>query len=370
MSELDSYRVEGVERLRTPALLIYPDIVDSNIRTTLAIVGGNPDRWRPHVKTVKMAYIIRRMVEEHGIRQVKCATTLELSTSLAAGVTDALLAYPVVGANAERVKEIAAEYPSAKVSVLVETAKQAEIWKGSAIGVFIDVNPGMNRTGIEQDHVADLVELAKSIPNFRGLHYYDGHMHIADPVEREKEAHKGYAQLMRLTEALAEAGKAPEEVITSGTPALQPGATFAPFQNAPFVHRVSPGTVTFCDTTSMGELPAGYKPAALVVASVVSHPIAGRFTVDAGHKSVSADAGVPTCQVVGANGEFTPLKPSEEHLPIDSKGTVPEIGSYVYLVPRHVCPTVNNFDDALIIQNNKVVGTEKVTARGHEPAYS
>lgn len=370
MSELDSYRVEGVERLRTPALLIYPSIVDDNIRTTLAITGGDPNRWRPHVKTVKMAYIIRRMVEKHGILQVKCATTLELSTSLEAGVTDALLAYPVVGANADRVKEIAAKYPNAKVSVLVETAKQAEVWKDSSIGVFIDVNPGMDRTGIEQDHVQDVVALAKSIPNFRGLHYYDGHMHIADPVEREKAAHRGYAQLMRLAEALTEAGKAPGELITSGTPALQAGTTFAPFQNAPFVHRVSPGTVTFCDTTSVGELPPGYKPAALVVASVVSHPIPGRFTCDAGHKSVSADAGVPTCAVVGSGGEFTPLKPSEEHLPIDAKGTVPEIGSYVYLVPRHVCPTVNNFDDALLIENNKVTGVEKVTARGHETAYS
>lgn len=369
MSELASYRVEGVERLRTPALLIYPEIVDENIRTTLAIVDGNPDRWRPHVKTVKMAYIIRRMVEKHGIRQVKCATTLELSTSLEAGVTDALLAYPVVGANAERVKEIAAAYPNAKVSVLVETAKQAEVWKGSNVGVFIDVNPGMNRTGIEQDHVQELVELASGIPNFRGLHYYDGHMHIADPVEREKAAHQGYAQLMKLAQALTEAGKAPGEVITSGTPALQPGATFAAFHNAPFVHRVSPGTVTFCDTTSVGELPPGYKPAALVVASVVSHPIPGRFTCDAGHKSVSADAGVPTCAVVGGEG-FTPLKPSEEHLPVDVAGPVPEIGSYVYLVPRHVCPTVNNFDDALIIENNRITGVEKVTARGHETAYS
>jgi D-serine deaminase-like pyridoxal phosphate-dependent protein len=48
----------------------------------------------------------------------------------------------------------------------------------------------------------------------------------------------------------------------------------------------------------------------------------------------------------------------------------PEIGEALYLVPRHVCPTVNNFDDALIVEGNRVVGVERVTARGHEPALA
>ncbi len=62
-----------------------------------------------------------------------------------------------------------------------------------------------------------------------------------------------------------------------------------------------------------------------------------------------------------------PLKPSEEHLPIEiSGGTVPAIGELLYLIPRHVCPTVNNFDDAVIVEHGRVVGVKPVTARGHE----
>ena len=97
----------------------------------------------------------------------------------------------------------------------------------------------------------------------------------------------------------------------------------------------------------------------------MSHPIPGRFTCDAGHKSVSADAGVPTCAIVGRE-DATPLKPSEEHLPVDVTGEVPEIGSHVYLIPRHVCPTVNNFDYALLVEDHKVVSVERVSARGRE----
>jgi D-serine deaminase-like pyridoxal phosphate-dependent protein len=89
-------------------------------------------------------------------------------------------------------------------------------------------------------------------------------------------------------------------------------------------------------------------------------------TCDAGHKSVSADAGVPTCVVVG-HPELTPLGPSEEHLPMrSSNGTVPQIGEVLYLLPRHVCPTVNNFDRALLVRDGQIEAVEKVSARGRE----
>ena len=120
--------------------------------------------------------------------------------------------------------------------------------------------------------------------------------------------------------------------------------------------------------TSLKQLPGlGYVPAAVVLSTVISHPAPNTFTCDAGHKSVSADAGVPTCEIVGWP-EFKPLKPSEEHLPVNA-GTsrrVPPIGSRLYLIPRHICPTVNNFDEALIVIGGEVRGIQRVTARGHE----
>jgi D-serine deaminase-like pyridoxal phosphate-dependent protein len=89
-------------------------------------------------------------------------------------------------------------------------------------------------------------------------------------------------------------------------------------------------------------------------------------TCDAGHKAVSADAGVPTCVVLG-HPELTPLGPSEEHLPMKSaKLPGPAIGEVLYLLPRHVCPTVNNFDCALRVRNGQIEAVEKVSARGRE----
>jgi D-serine deaminase-like pyridoxal phosphate-dependent protein len=99
----------------------------------------------------------------------------------------------------------------------------------------------------------------------------------------------------------------------------------------------------------------------------VSHPRSGIVTCDAGHKVVSADAGVPTCLVVG-HPELTPLSPSEEHLPIAVReGTSgPQVGDALYLLLRHICPTVNNFDCALMVRNGNIESVDNVSARGHE----
>ncbi len=370
---LEEYRIEGIESVMTPALAIYPKIVDANIEATLRVLGGDANRWRPHVKTSKLGFVMRRMAE-HGVTNVKCATTLEMQTAAEAGATDILVAYAMVGANVRRVRELAAGMPGKRISALVEAPEQIAAWVGGDVGLFIDLNGGMDRTGIEQDRAETVVELARAIEAaglvFRGLHYYDGHMSkYADLATREVMAHQGYDQLMSLVEALNVAGIVVEEVVTSGTPAFPCGLSYQPFREAPFVHRTSPGTVVYGDFTSIGQLPAeyGYRPAAVVVASVVSHPTAHRITCDAGHKAVSADAGVPTCSVLG-HPEYQPNKPSEEHLPIDlpADASAPAIGDYLYLVPRHVCPTVNNFDHAMLIVDGKVAGIERVTARGRE----
>ncbi|MGD1091179.1 MAG: alanine racemase [Bryobacteraceae bacterium] len=372
MIGLDPYRIENAGALLTPALAIYPDIVDHNIDCTLRLLGGDVSRWRPHLKTAKLAFIMRRLVAR-GIVQAKCSTPLELEVACEAGMKDVLLAYPVVGANAEHVRGLAEQFRSVRISVLVENPAQAAAWAGSRIGIFIDVNPGMNRTGIEQEGTAEILAVASAIAaaglEFRGVHYYDGHVAAPNLAEREALAHRGYDRLMEIVAAVGARFKV-EEVITSGTPVFACAASYAPFRSSGFIHRASPGTVVYCDTTSLTQLPAewGYRPAAVVVSTVVSHPKPNYVTCDAGHKSVSADAGIPTCAVIG-HPEFRPLKPSEEHLPVEVQNGAksPAIGETLYLIPRHVCPTVNLFDEALIVENNHVTSVERVTARGHNP---
>lgn len=363
----ETYEIHNVDALMTPALLIYPEIVDANIRATLKMAGGDPNRWRPHIKTAKMSTVLRRYLA-HGVKNFKCSTTLELSVACSVGAADVLLAFPVMGANARAAREIGDCFPGTRVSVLVESLDQARVWRGTGIGMFIDVNSGMNRTGIDQQALAEIVELARKIGRqFRGVHYYDGHIAGLPSAELERRAHEGYDRLLQIVEALEANAVRVEEVITSGTPASPFALTYPRFRNAAFLHRISPGTVVFNDRNSLEQLPGfGYQPAALVLATVISRPAAHWITCDAGHKSVSADAGVPTCAVIG-HADWIPGKPSEEHLPIqippDAKVA---LGEKLYLLPQHVCPTVNNFDEAVLIANGQIQGITSVTARGHQ----
>jgi D-serine deaminase-like pyridoxal phosphate-dependent protein len=366
------YRLSGTEDVLTPALLVYPDFVASNIERTLALLGGDADRWRVHIKTAKLAHTLRMLIER-GVRNFKCATTLELLVACQQGASDVLLAYPSIAANARRAREIAAQFPEVRISVLAENDEQIRQWRGSGVGIFVDINPGMNRTGIEQNRSEKALRLVRAVGgtglDFRGLHYYDGQYGALEERARTKAAHAGYASLLKLATVIERGGVHVPEVITAGTPTLSSSLSYEAFRGRGFVHRVSPGTIVYCDATSLCQIPMGYgyRPAVLVLTRIVSQPRTGTVTCDAGHKAVSADAGVPTCIVVG-RPELTPLSPSEEHLPLTLEGRAagPQVGEALYLLPRHVCPTVNNFDCALLVRDGRIESVEKVSARGRE----
>jgi D-serine deaminase-like pyridoxal phosphate-dependent protein len=363
------YEVQDSQALSTPSLLIYTEMIEANITAALGMMNGDANRWRPHLKTAKLGYTMRRLVAR-GIKAAKCATTLELVAALESGMEDVVVAFPLMGANAARVREIAAAHPERRISTLVESVDQIDEWRRSAVGVFVDLNPGMDRTGMAEDHFEEVGEFIDQVQKaglrFCGLHHYDGQINNTDP-SAAAVAREGYSRLVELIAYLKRRGIEVREVITSGTPAMPHALNFAPFVEGEFVHRVSPGTIVYNDRGSLKELPDyGFQPAALVLSTVVSRPRENRVTCDAGHKAVSADAGVPTCDVLGRPG-LIGLKPSEEHLPIEVRsGETPSRGELLYLLPAHVCPTVNNFDKAVLVRGGKVEEIVPVTARGRE----
>jgi D-serine deaminase-like pyridoxal phosphate-dependent protein len=367
---------ESLQDVMTPFLAVYPDLVDANITTIINLLGGKPDRWQPHIKTTKSLATIRQLISR-GTTRFKCATTLELLCASEAGAKEVLVAYPSTATKAKRIQEISLRFPDTFIAATVEEDSQLAQWRNSRVGLYIDVNPGMNRTGIEQRRVDDIVELAKkTVQNgncFAGLHYYDGHHRQPDIQERMSAAYVGYEQLIHIVEAIETEGITVETVVTSGTPALPCALAFPGFRDRNFSHRVSSGTIVYGDLTSMTQIPEEWDLhwAAVVVASVVSRPAPFLITCDAGHKAISSDAGFPNCAVLG-HPEFEPKHPSEEHLPIaiPKGGRVPEVGEILYLIPRHVCTTVNNFDEAMIAKNGGIVHASKIDARGRERALT
>jgi D-serine deaminase-like pyridoxal phosphate-dependent protein len=357
-------------RLLTPALVIHLDRVRENLARVLACTGS-AERWRPHVKTTKTPAVFAELLAA-GLRQFKCATLREARWLLATGrergleELDLLVAYPLVGPALGELGRIAREHPRARLSVLCEDpAVLADV--PPALGIFLDLDPGMRRTGIpiaERERIRALARAAGA--RLVGLHHYEGHLH-GELGERRAQCFACYGRLLELAHELTRDGAHLAELVTSGTPAFLHALAFPAFLEGPWRHRVSPGTVVFHDLRTEEENPdLELVPAAVVLARVVSRPAADVVTCDAGSKSLAAEAGDPCAFVLGRR-ELVALAPSEEHLPFRvTAGAAPERGEVLTLVPRHVCPTVNLAEEAVLVEAGRVVGTAPVSARAHD----
>lgn len=356
-----------LDRLQTPALLVDLPSVRANIARTIELLDGDPTRWRPHVKTAKIPEILD-LVLAAGVVHFKCATTKEARTLLerARAPIDLLVAIAHQGANLDAIAALASAHPRHRVSMLSEDPRHvASIRAASArLGVFVDLDPGFRRSGIplaDRERIA--AACAASGPALRGLHCYDGHVRAGDAAERDATCDAIYRELVDVADRVAN-GHAGFELVTSGTPTF-PIAARHPLLRAR-LHRASPGTVVYWDTTSEAFGITGYRFAVTVLTRVVSRPQPDRITCDAGSKALDAAAGDPCCTVADRPG-MSAQHPSEEHLPLHvASGSVPELGTLLRLVPRHVCPTVNLADEAVLMDGDDVVAIVPVAARGHD----
>ena len=155
---------------------------------------GDVGRLRPHIKTHKTREIID-MQMKYGIQKFKCATIAEAELLGQCSAKDILLAMQPAGVNITRFFELMDQYPGSKFSTIVDNAgtiiqiSKIASSKNIKVPLFLDLNIGMNRTGIYPNQAAaKLCRLISEDPNliFQGLHGYDGHIRDTDIKERKK----------------------------------------------------------------------------------------------------------------------------------------------------------------------------------------
>ena len=112
------YGVSNADEIPSPALLVYPDRVEDNIRRMIRLAGGVA-RLRPHMKTTKLPEVIRMQMDQ-GITKFKCATIAEAEMVAACRAPDVLLAYQPVGPNVARLIQLARTFPQTRFSSLVD----------------------------------------------------------------------------------------------------------------------------------------------------------------------------------------------------------------------------------------------------------
>jgi D-serine deaminase-like pyridoxal phosphate-dependent protein len=359
-----------LEQLITPALVIDLDAVGDNLAAMIVRVGG-AQRWRPHLKTSKQAVIIEAMLEA-GLRRFKVATCDELELLLhTAGSlpVDVLLAYPVQRAACSAALALARTHAHATVRLLADSPAHLDALSSwGAETVVIDVDLGMNRTGSSPSIWSQLPSMPAPL-RLTGLHGYDGHLQWS----QRDAALRGYDELCALATTLARTcneDPARLELITSGTHSYAHALAHAGLRNGPWQHTVSPGTIVLSDRRSdLAATDIGLRQAAFVATRVISVG-PGRATLDAGSKAIAPDIAPPNCAVLD-HPELEPQQPSEEHLPCRLQGEAPgpALGELLWLIPEHVCTTVNLHREAVWIRDGRFAGVGPIAASGHRPRF-
>lgn len=369
MNEIPS---QILDALPSPALLINLERTRGNIARVIELCGST-DRWRPHLKTTKIPEVWQELLRA-GVRRFKCATPRELEhlgrlvTATQTQGVSVLVAYPHVGPTLELVGKVAGSFPALRVGILVEDPEGVrDLPRG--LEPWIDLNPGMDRTGIPLcDHDRIMATARAAGKALVGISVYDGHLYMPDQEERHRSIHRCYGEVVSLLDDLCAVAPGIEEVVSAGTPSFLSALSFEGFSNAGLKHTLSPGTVVFHDLRSEEESPKlGLLPAAQVLTRVISRPNTTMFTCDAGSKSLAAEAGDP-CAIIDGHPEYKAQPPSEEHLPFKvAEGLAPSRGESFTLIPRHVCPTVNLHEEAILIEADGSTRTVPVAGRAHAP---
>lgn len=360
MTDADWFRVENAGQVPSPALLVYPERVEENVRRAVAIAGG-PERLWPHVKTHKMADVLA-IQRRHGIETFKCATIAEAELTAQSGAREVLLAYPLVGPSVERFVALTRLYPETRFLVLADN--QAVLRRMSEVftqptEVLLDLNVGMNRTGVAPGEPATkLYRMLATLPNVipGGLHAYDGHVTMSEPVERAEAVEAAHAPAFALRDELLAEGLPVPRYIAGGSP------TFPIHAKNPTVS-CSPGTFVFWDSGYTPYPDLDFLPAALVLTRVISQPTPTQLCLDLGYKAIASEQPQPRVKLLGLE-DAELVGHSEEHLVIEtSRASEFPPGTELYGIPRHVCPTVALYDEALTVIDGKASGRWPILGR-------
>jgi D-serine deaminase-like pyridoxal phosphate-dependent protein len=371
ISEKDMwYKVDNEKDVHSPALLVYPDRIDYNIRKMIEI-ACSAERLRPHVKSHKMSEIVKMQLK-YGINKFKCATISEAEMVATCGAKDILLAMQPVGPNIDRFIKLIRAFPDTNLSCITDSESIAEqLSSGTTaskkkINVWIDINVGMNRTGIVPGKEAiSLFNKILSLPglNFEGLHIYDGHLHEPDFEKRVKLSNDAFSLAENLESEIKKTYAGHVKKIAGGTPTFPVHALRKDVE-------LSPGTLLLWDRgygTKFTDLE--FKNAAVLLTRVVSKPGKDLLCIDLGHKAVASEMPHPRVFFPEIN-EFTVTTHSEEHMVIrTSEAEKFNTGDTIYCIPWHICPTVDRHDKVSVVINNKVTGTWKVEARRREITF-
>ena len=363
----------GRAELNTPVLVVDLDALDRNIKRMAAFAADHGVALRPHAKTHKSVDIARRQIEAGAIGQ--CCAKLGEAEALADGGVDGLhITSPVVSRPA--IARLAALNDRLQsLTVVVDHPDNARALAaavaltGGKLGVIIDIDPGIRRTGVASAEAA--VALAQAIAElsalaWKGVQFYCGAEQHIEGYDARRDAIAAKADYLRtVLSALREAGFEPQIVTGGGT-----GTYRIDVEHGLFTE-LQVGSYVFMDDQYNAcalspDEPTPFETSLMIETRVISANAAALVTIDAGFKAFSTDAGKPT--ITGGPPEgSTYVFMGDEHgaviLPPGANAR-PALGDRVTLTAPHCDPTVNLYDSYHVVRGEDLVAIWPVSARG------
>jgi len=346
---------EQIDRLETPVAVVDLDKLEANIAGLQAYLDRHGLANRPHIKTHKIPEIAHMQLAA-GAKGITCQKLGEAEVMAQAGIRDIFLPYNILGeAKLERLTYLARRVSisvTADSDVTVRGLSAASQRAGLSLPVLVECDMGGKRCGVQSpQEAADLARLIASSPGLR----FGGLMTFPIP--------DGMDAFVRTCKALLDAdGIKIEQVSGGGTPPMWQAHTVQELTE----HRA--GTYVYGDRYTLRSGAMQLDECALtVITTVVSRPTAVRGILDAGSKTLSSDPmGELGFGLVLEYPEARIYSLSEEHGCVDFSACSerPEIGERVTVVPNHVCPVCNLFNEIVGARQGRVEVVWPVACRG------
>lgn len=349
--------------ISTPALIVDYDVLQRNIKKMAQFARENKVNLRPHVKTHKCP-IIAHMQLEAGAQGICVAKVSEAEVFAASGIKDILIANELI--SPEKIQRLLNLNKYTNTMVCVDSKKniadldRMATKRDQKVDVFIDLNIGPNRTGVQPGEPA--LELAQLIDQsshlqLRGLQAYEGHLtYIKDFAQKEAQT-KACMKLAIETKELFENNGIVCEIITAGG-----SGTYMITGKYPGITEIQPGTYVFNDHHIHSVVPE-LEIALTILTTINNKPAKGIITLDIGSKSISTDMGDPVFK--GYEKKLKVMAVTEEHCQCTYGPNLEfNLGDKIEAIPAHVCPTINLYDYLNVIQNGELIGKWPISARG------
>ncbi len=360
-----------LDTIATPALVINEAVVDANLARLQAYANQHGLKVRPHTKTHKSRLMSRKQVQA-GAAGLTVAKVGELEI-MQHEHDDLLLAYPAL--NPQRTTRVAQIAREKTVHVAVDSALAIEQLAAagraadSAIGILVDYDVGMHRTGVqtaaETLALAQLVTKTKGV-RLDGLFCYPGH--VSSPISEQVGKLQAIDQMLKgvldqwrkqgLNTGIVSGGSTPTAYISHHVTSYT---------------EIRPGTYIYNDR---GVCDGGWckesECAAYVLATVVSDAVPGQVVLDCGGKTLTYDRVYFVKPVEKDFGRLLDYPGaflggvSEEHGNVNLKEAAkkPRLGERVRVLMNHICPCVNLQDNAWLITTSGQLQPLPIDARG------